>query len=89
MGRDTQSLGSSCRPLHANGSIACSLNPRVRDRVDAILNGQQEVETSSAWFQQTNPGADLVAAYFSMEYMLSEALPIYAGGLGNVAGDHL
>ena len=24
-----------------------------------------------------------------MEYMLSEALPIYSGGLGNVAGDQL
>ena len=29
------------------------------------------------------------AAYFSMEFMLSEALPIYSGGLGNVAGDQL
>ena len=26
---------------------------------------------------------------FSMEFMLSEALPIYSGGLGNVAGDQL
>jgi glucan phosphorylase len=25
----------------------------------------------------------------SMEFMLSEALPIYSGGLGNVAGDQL
>jgi starch phosphorylase len=24
-----------------------------------------------------------------MEFMLSEALPIYSGGLGNVAGDQL
>ncbi len=28
-------------------------------------------------------------AYFSMEFMLSEALPIYSGGLGNVSGDQL
>jgi starch phosphorylase len=28
-------------------------------------------------------------AYFSLEFMLSEALPIYSGGLGNVAGDQL
>ncbi len=28
-------------------------------------------------------------AYFSMEFMLSEALPVYSGGLGNVAGDRL
>jgi starch phosphorylase len=43
-----------------------------------------------AWFQQTHPDSGLTrVAYFSMEFMLSEALPIYAGGLGNVAGDQL
>ncbi|MGA8190984.1 MAG: alpha-glucan family phosphorylase, partial [Candidatus Sulfotelmatobacter sp.] len=43
-----------------------------------------------AWFQQKHPQAPLTCvAYFSMEFMLSEALPIYSGGLGNVAGDQL
>ena len=43
-----------------------------------------------AWFQLNHPGSPLSAvAYFSMEFMLSEALPIYSGGLGNVAGDQL
>lgn len=32
---------------------------------------------------------DCTVAYFSMEYGLSEALPIYSGGLGVLAGDHL
>jgi len=31
----------------------------------------------------------LSIAYFSMEFGLSEALPIYSGGLGILAGDHL
>ena len=31
----------------------------------------------------------LVVAYFSAEVGLSEALPIYSGGLGMLAGDHL
>lgn len=45
---------------------------------------------SSDWFQQKYPQPPLNhIAYFSMEYMLSEALPIYSGGLGNVAGDQL
>jgi starch phosphorylase len=45
---------------------------------------------SPAWFQQYHAQAPLAAvAYFSMEFMLSEALPIYSGGLGNVAGDQL
>jgi glycogen phosphorylase len=34
-------------------------------------------------------GAPLVVAYFSLEFGLTEALPIYSGGLGVLAGDHL
>jgi starch phosphorylase len=45
---------------------------------------------SPGWFQKQYPKAPLKSiAYFSMEFMLSEALPIYSGGLGNVAGDQL
>ena len=41
-------------------------------------------------FSRSHPQAPLTCvAYFSMEFMLSEALPIYSGGLGNVAGDQL
>ncbi len=47
-------------------------------------------EGPDAWFQKTHPNPGVSAiAYFSMEFMLSEALPIYSGGLGNVAGDQL
>src|ERR1700736_841357 len=34
-------------------------------------------------------GAPLLMAYFSLEFGLTEALPIYSGGLGVLAGDHL
>jgi starch phosphorylase len=34
-------------------------------------------------------GRQFTVAYFSMEFGLSEALPIYSGGLGMLAGDHL
>lgn len=41
-----------------------------------------------AWFQKKYPKSPLnCVAYFSMEFMLAEAIPIYSGGLGNVAGD--
>jgi starch phosphorylase len=47
-------------------------------------------EASEAWFQKAHPRSGVsTVAYFSMEFMLSEALPIYSGGLGNVAGDQL
>jgi glycogen phosphorylase len=43
-----------------------------------------------SWFQKSHPNSAVsTVAYFSMEFMLSEALPIYSGGLGNVAGDQL
>jgi glycogen phosphorylase len=57
----------------------------------AEVNRQREaILRSEGWFQQAHPRSSLTGvAYFSMEFMLSEALPIYSGGLGNVAGDQL
>jgi starch phosphorylase len=61
-----------------------------RRKVDALLQAKQQAAESPAWFQQQHAQSGLTCvAYFSMEFMLSEALPIYSGGLGNVAGDQL
>src|SRR5580700_3364072 len=55
-----------------------------------VHNERQAAEQAETWFQKTHPNPQLkTVAYFSMEFMLSEALPIYSGGLGNVAGDQL
>ncbi|MCU1263363.1 MAG: alpha-glucan phosphorylase [Bryobacterales bacterium] len=68
----------------------CLADPRFEDRVRELLENTNRLEASDAWFQKSHPGAPVRSvAYFSMEYMLSEALPIYSGGLGNVAGDQL
>ena len=65
-------------------------DPAFRRRVDDLLKAKRQAAHSPTWFQETHPGAPLKrVAYFSMEFMLSEALPIYSGGLGNVAGDQL
>ena len=64
--------------------------PAFRNKVDALLQARRDAAEAPAWFQQTHPQSRLSrVAYFSMEFMLSEALPIYSGGLGNVAGDQL
>jgi starch phosphorylase len=61
-----------------------------RHRLDTLLQKNRESYRTDAWFQHKHPGAALsTIAYFSMEFMLSEALPIYSGGLGNVAGDQM
>jgi starch phosphorylase len=65
-------------------------DPFFRKEVEVLLQSQKHANTSPAWFQQNYPKTQLTCvAYFSMEFMLSEALPIYSGGLGNVAGDQL
>jgi starch phosphorylase len=65
-------------------------SPEFRQKLDTLLRQNRESYRADAWFQHTHPGAALTTvAYFSMEFMLSEALPIYSGGLGNVAGDQM
>ncbi|MBZ5497848.1 MAG: alpha-glucan family phosphorylase [Acidobacteriia bacterium] len=65
-------------------------DPAFRGKVDALVQSKEHAAAAPAWFQQNHPQAPLTCvAYFSMEFMLSEALPIYSGGLGNVAGDQL
>ena len=51
---------------------------------DAYLN------QTDTWFARNHPQWNgRTVAYFSMEYGLHETLPIYSGGLGVLAGDHL
>ena|SRR3974390_1645334 len=65
-------------------------NPRFQQLLADLHRKKTLPEESEAWFQKTHPRSGVsTIAYFSMEFMLSEALPIYSGGLGNVAGDQL
>ena len=65
-------------------------DPVFRKKIDALVQTRRQAAETPAWFQQRYSQSPLTCvAYFSMEFMLSEALPIYSGGLGNVAGDQL
>jgi starch phosphorylase len=65
-------------------------DPAFRGKVETLLKANREAIESPAWFQKNYSRSPLTSiAYFSMEFMLSEALPLYSGGLGNVAGDLL
>jgi len=64
--------------------------PAFRERVQSLVRARREALEAPGWFQRAHPQDPLACvAYFSMEFGLSEALPIYSGGLGNVAGDQL
>ncbi len=65
-------------------------DPLFRKEVNNLIKIKNQATELQAWFQKNHPKTPLTCiAYFSMEFMLSEALPIYSGGLGNVAGDQL
>ncbi len=69
---------------------ALGADPQFRALGESLVRTHRAALESPAWFQKAHPGAPLTGvAYFSMEFLLSEALPIYSGGLGNVAGDQL
>ncbi len=58
--------------------------------LQSFVDARQAWQSSQTWFQSTYAQSKLgCVAYFSMEFGLSESLPIYSGGLGILAGDLL
>ena len=69
---------------------ALAANPEFCKKAVALVLARQHYFEAPTWFRRWHADAPLTSvAYFSLEFMLSEALPIYSGGLGNVAGDQL
>ena len=67
-----------------------SKSRRYTGELRHLLSTHRENLQQPGWFTQTYPPPTLnPVAYFSMEFGLGEALPLYAGGLGILAGDHL
>ncbi len=65
-------------------------DPKFVRELDRLIAAKRTAEEAPGWFQKTHPHSPLTCvAYFCLEFMLSEALPIYSGGLGNVADDQL
>lgn len=69
---------------------------RFRADLEREVANLQEYMETDAWFQATHDpdktgqaDRDLLTAYFSMEFGITPCLPIYSGGLGVLAGDHL
>lgn len=59
-------------------------------RYKDVLAEYDRYHSSPKWFSQNHPDfKEKVIAYFSAEFGLHESLPIYSGGLGILAGDHI
>lgn len=66
-------------------------NPEYLRRYDISMDRFNRYMTArNGWFSEKYPSSrSLTIAYFSAEYGLHHSLPLYAGGLGFLAGDHL
>jgi starch phosphorylase len=53
---------------------------------EGLLDGELQSQT---WWDAEHADEDFLVAYFSTEFALDESLPVYSGGLGVLAGDHL
>ncbi len=65
-------------------------DPAYLAHMDRVLDQLGEYMEADTWFEKKYPDLkERLIAYFSMEFGLHECLPMYSGGLGCLAGDHL
>ncbi len=85
-------LASRQNPVRMLGMVAQEkLEQAARDdsflaALDAVWSKFQRYLGAEPWYKGPT---DEAIAYFSMEYGLDVALPVYSGGLGMLSGDHL
>ncbi len=63
----------------------------IMAHLDRVYEDLQEyLNDKKTWYdEEIKPKHILKVAYFSLEFGLNETIPIYSGGLGMLAGDHL
>lgn len=78
------------RNVRQRNLIAATQNPAWLADYDAVVVAfDTYMNRKDTWFKRTYPTQKSTIAYFSAEFGLHESLPIYSGGLGILAGDHI
>ena len=70
--------------------VACAEDANYTGSYDSAMDEyRKSLSLNSTWFETRHPEqAGKLIAYFSLEFALHNSLPIYAGGLGVLAGDY-
>jgi glycogen phosphorylase len=72
---------------------AAASNDGYIAHLSRVFTALKEHLSEQGWFHRTHPDESaakkFMVAYFSAEFGIHESLPIYSGGLGILAGDHL
>jgi glycogen phosphorylase len=69
--------------------LAEALTPDYLEHLARVQRRVARDRGAETWWTERRGPDDLLVAYFSAEFGLDESLPIYSGGLGVLAGDHL
>ncbi len=78
------------RNVRQRNLIAAANNSTWLADYDAVVIAfDAYMNRKDTWFKRTYPTEKSTIAYFSAEFGLHESLPIYSGGLGILAGDHI
>ena len=77
------------RDINPDKLQAAASDPSFLALYDSVMAAfDSEVSTQDTWFTGKYPNLlSGPAAYFSMEFAIHNSIPIYAGGLGVLAGD--
>ncbi len=83
-------------PVNVLGNISqerleeLALDEGIQADLERVKNDFYDYMKGKTWFSHEFPQlSEIKMAYFSLEFGLSESIPIYSGGLGILAGDHL
>jgi starch phosphorylase len=70
--------------------IASAENPLFLNKYDALMRDfDTDIKSNSTWFNREYPQMkNNLIAYFSPEFAIHNSIPMYAGGLGVLAGDY-
>ena len=69
---------------------ACAADPGFLAQYDRLMDtAARALGSPDTWFHRQHPDLARPVAYFCAEFGLHNSVPIYSGGLGILAGDHL
>ena len=71
-----------------DGDLAAA-PPELVERIARVRDELAAERDRRTWWERRGEDQAFGVAYFSSEFGLDESLPIYSGGLGVLAGDHL
>ena len=73
----------------SDAELAARAGAEFLERVERVLAEFEAEASRRTWWERRGEDDRFCVAYFSCEFGLDESLPIYSGGLGVLAGDHL